>query len=84
MLNQIRVRVPKDADVDYDFPKRNMPQTKPQRQSHKDCNMQKCYMEKKTKTNDTNKNANKDSIMSKHKKRRIAIKTRNSPTQVLL
>ena len=30
--------------------------------------MQKCYMEKKTKTNDTNKNANKDSIMSKHKR----------------
>ena len=46
--------------------------------------MQKCYMEKKTKTNDTKKNANKDSIMSKHKKRRIAIKTGNSPTQVLL
>jgi len=30
VLNQIRVRVPKDADVDYDFPKRNMLQTKPQ------------------------------------------------------
>ena len=37
-----------------------------------------------SKTNDTNKNADKDSIRSKHKKRIIAIKTGNSPTQVLL